>query len=359
MVIVIFIFFRYPPYKLLDREFREIYKDKKIYRINLNDPELRKIILNIDYGWKNSHRDEESRTLGYYQNISVADYFGEFNSKNKLLFSSLSHISISVKNDIIPSKFITEISIPNSIDDIKKEEENVTESVVPNHVKNKHAFHLSERDLSGTTISPRIPSYLSDPIKVKEHKKLGLYEDASIKRVCVSFSIDNSLKALLPDITEHPERKNEVIGRVFNVHITEKPFILYKHINNRKIVNDKLVFDAKITKENWILEPVKLIKVGKIQVNGIKRTEIKRVNDKLTMRVQEFEWDWIEKERRHDLVKSNIEIENQLIQESALSSEDRNDLIDKSFGLPSLRKYPLNDKEHVLQASPHVQSCRY
>lgn len=291
--------------------------------------------------------------MGYYQNISVADYFGEFNPKNKLLFSSLSHISISVKNGIIPSKFLTEISIPNNMDDVEKinfKGENVTESVLPNHVKNKHGVHLSEKDLSGKTISPRIPSYLNDPIKVKEHKKLGLYEDASIKRICVSFSIDSSLKALLPDITEHPERKNEVIGRVFNVHITEKPFSSYKHMNNRKIVNDKLVFDAKNTKENWILEPVKLIKVGKIQVNGIKRTEIKRVNDKLTMRVQEFEWDWIERERRQDLVKSNIEIENQLIQESALSSEDINDLIDKSFGLPSLRKYPLNDKEHVLQA---------
>lgn len=36
--------------------------------------------------------------------------------------------------------------------------------------------------------------------------------------------------------------------------------------------------------------------------------------------------------------------------ESKLSYKDRKELQDEEFGIPSLRKYPLHDKAHVLQA---------
>jgi ribosomal protein S18 acetylase RimI-like enzyme len=39
-----------------------------------------------------------------------------------------------------------------------------------------------------------------------------------------------------------------------------------------------------------------------------------------------------------------------MIQEAKLSTDDRNDLDDSQFGIPELRKYPLTDKKHVLQA---------
>ena len=39
-----------------------------------------------------------------------------------------------------------------------------------------------------------------------------------------------------------------------------------------------------------------------------------------------------------------------LYQEAKLSSDDRKELKDKQFGIPSLRKYPLTDEKHVLQA---------
>ena len=38
------------------------------------------------------------------------------------------------------------------------------------------------------------------------------------------------------------------------------------------------------------------------------------------------------------------------IEESKLSSEERDKLDDEDFGIPELRKYPLNDKKHVEQA---------
>lgn len=40
----------------------------------------------------------------------------------------------------------------------------------------------------------------------------------------------------------------------------------------------------------------------------------------------------------------------EIFEEAKLSSDDRNDLDDSQFGIPSLRKYPLTDKKHVLQA---------
>ena len=39
-----------------------------------------------------------------------------------------------------------------------------------------------------------------------------------------------------------------------------------------------------------------------------------------------------------------------LYTESPISSKERNKLDDKAFGIPSLRKYPLNDKAHVKAA---------
>ena len=39
-----------------------------------------------------------------------------------------------------------------------------------------------------------------------------------------------------------------------------------------------------------------------------------------------------------------------VIQEAKLSTDDRNDLDDSQFGIPELRKYPLTDEKHVLQA---------
>ena len=44
------------------------------------------------------------------------------------------------------------------------------------------------------------------------------------------------------------------------------------------------------------------------------------------------------------------------IEEAALSSKERNDLPNGCFGIPELRKYPLNDEDHVRQA---IQKFNY
>jgi len=50
-------------------------------------------------------------------------------------------------------------------------------------------------------------------------------------------------------------------------------------------------------------------------------------------------------------------LESCLLLEEPLSTKDRNALPDNSFGLPSQRKFPLNDKDHVLQAIKMFNRC--
>lgn len=47
---------------------------------------------------------------------------------------------------------------------------------------------------------------------------------------------------------------------------------------------------------------------------------------------------------------SSVKTESVDIEEAALSSKERNNLKDSTFGIPELRKYPLNDANHVHQA---------
>lgn len=43
--------------------------------------------------------------------------------------------------------------------------------------------------------------------------------------------------------------------------------------------------------------------------------------------------------------------------ESKLSAEDRKKLKDSDFGVPELRKFPLNDESHVRSALRYFKSC--
>ena len=45
------------------------------------------------------------------------------------------------------------------------------------------------------------------------------------------------------------------------------------------------------------------------------------------------------------------------LSEEELSTEDRKNLKSKTFGLPSKRKYPLNDARHVSSAITYFNKC--
>lgn len=116
-------FFRYPPYSSLDKRFDRLYKYKKLYRININDPKVKSIIKNINYGWIDSNTGNDPLDRKYYETISPEDYFNNFDPDKGLLFSTLYHISIEVKNGYIPMKLLEEVKIPNTIEDIISIEE--------------------------------------------------------------------------------------------------------------------------------------------------------------------------------------------------------------------------------------------
>ena len=116
-------FFRYPPYSSLDKRFDRLYKYKKLYRININDPKVKSIIKNINYGWIDSNTGNDPLDRKYYETISPEDYFNNFDPDKGLLFSTLHHISIEVKNGYIPMRLLEEVKVPNTIEDIISMEE--------------------------------------------------------------------------------------------------------------------------------------------------------------------------------------------------------------------------------------------
>ena len=59
----------------------------------------------------------------YYETISPQDYFNNFDPDKGLLFSTLYHISIEVKNGYIPMRLLEEVKVPNTIEDIISMEE--------------------------------------------------------------------------------------------------------------------------------------------------------------------------------------------------------------------------------------------
>ena len=47
----------------------------------------------------------------------------------------------------------------------------------------------------------------------------------------------------------------------------------------------------------------------------------------------------------------------ELILERQLSAKERNSMNASTFGIPELRKYPLNDREHVIKAKQFFKDC--
>lgn len=200
-------------------------------------------------------------------------------------------------------------------------------------------FHVSfDEKLGGKTLTPRIPNWITklkkDGVDVDAMMKNNhRIEDYNIPRVCFSPSVEGSLCS----IVNTPE---QVIGKTLYVYIPEKPLSEYKTKANRDITKDRDVFDSHLTKEMWILEPVKLKFYGTIVVDTISlrakeyyvtgKNRSKDEKDKIGK--LDFKWHWVMHPSISKYGKNETESKNEELSltgfESRFYTEDTEQKID-------------------------------
>lgn len=185
--------------------------------------------------------------------------------------------------------------------ELKQELKNhpVQEGVIQN-IKNKTSpfeknlvYHISpEGHLDGQVFKPRVPEYLDkyDPSKTE-------FEDVETPRVCFSPSIEGCLNAIIVNIGRW-KTANKL--RDWYVYIPEKPLKEYKYRTNKQLVDEKKVYDANITKEIWIEEPVRLKQYGIIRIDSVTDKSRKKAVPTTTgeskkRNVYDFKWHWLVK----------------------------------------------------------------
>lgn len=155
----------------------------------------------------------------------------------------------------------------------------------------KLVFHISPQGhLDGQVFNPRVPEYLA-PNKPGETR----FEDTDNPRVCFSTSIEGCLNAILVNIARW-KTANKL--RDWYVYVPEKPLKEYKHSTNKALIKDKKVFDANVTKEIWIEEPVRLKQYGVIRIDQVSdRTRKKTVpnaeGNSGSRSQYSFKWHWL------------------------------------------------------------------
>ena len=185
--------------------------------------------------------------------------------------------------------------------ELKRELKNnpVQEGVIQN-IKNKTSpfeknlvYHISpEGHLDGHVFKPRVPEYLDkyDPSKTE-------FEDVETPRVCFSPSIEGCLNAIIVNIGRW-KTANKL--RDWYVYIPEKPLKEYKYRTNKQLVDEKKVYDANITKEIWIEEPVRLKQYGIIRIDSVTDKSRKKavpttLGEAKKRNVYDFKWHWLVK----------------------------------------------------------------
>ena len=132
--------------------------------------------------------------------------------------------------------------------------------------KNKDLIFLSETNMDGMTLTPRIPrNFLTE----------NGFEDNKTKRVCFAKSIDKCLMGLSMNC------KN----KVFYVHVPIGSFTVV-HPNRIQVP------DVDITGETWICEPVKIKCLGKIKVIGDDGFPGRKYTYGNGMEAELFGWKW-------------------------------------------------------------------
>lgn len=159
-----------------------------------------------------------------------------------------------------------------------------------NPFSDKLVFHVSQKShFDGQIWEPRVPEYL-DPYDPNDK----FFEDNTTPRVCFSTSIEGALNGIMV----HMERDTpERFGKMY-VYVPEKPYKEYKHKTTKDLVKGKDVWDANVTREVWIMEPVRMKLYGVIQVDQVsdmkrKATVPNAKNEKNKRQYFTFKWHWV------------------------------------------------------------------
>lgn len=133
----------------------------------------------------------------------------------------------------------------------------------------KRVFHITKQGhLDGQIFKPRVPEYLDkyDPSQDK-------FEDVDNPRICFSNSIEGALNAIIVNIGRWKTANK--LGDWY-VYVPEKPLKEYKYRTTRQLVDEKKVYDANVTNEIWIEEPVRLKQYGIIHVDQVSDKHTKK-----------------------------------------------------------------------------------
>lgn len=153
-------------------------------------------------------------------------------------------------------------------------------------------FHVSmDKHIDGQVWKPRVPDYL-DPYNPEDTG----FEDNTTPRICFSTSIEGALNG----ITVNLQRQSADTFDKMYVYVPEKPWKEYKHKTNKQLVKGKLVYDANVTREVWIMEPVRMKLYGVIRVDQIADAKRKSVvptskGQKDTRNYFTYKWHWVVK----------------------------------------------------------------
>ena len=119
-------------------------------------------------------------------------------------------------------------------------------------------YHISA-DIKRTDnpVTPRIPDL---------GEKETCAEDLTIPRICFSETVNGCISALPPqNRSQIASVKSKFV--LYEINTEDYPSSFF--ISNEEIVKRRLVYDANLTKEWWVIKPVRLI--GKVcEITNIK-----------------------------------------------------------------------------------------
>lgn len=284
-------------------------------------------IQNHKYYWFENSMDELNGINGPYS--SLENLKSDIKA-NWVYENNLSELSIININNISPG--MTQNEYINACEYTDKGQ------LIQESASGSRIYIIMNKNMENKNVNPKTPN---------NYFTQNGFENSKTKRVSFYTSISGAIMSLV---------KREEGMRLY-VHTPMGSYNQYY----KPTIED--VPDCKITGEVWIDRPIKLKCIGLIELKKETGKIHKFKYGQKIGEVKEWEFNWVEK---YDTDKNQIDDEfkysssymknkmkkeyKNYLKESKLTTDERNELPIEKFGIPELKKYPLNDKSHVISA---------